>query len=84
VDVLVGLVGSHAPGAREPVVLRTLAESYGLLRQPAEAAAVYVAAAESDPRNAEWAREAVLWYERAGDAKHAAEWATRAEMLGGG
>ena len=68
---------------REPAVLGVMAESHGLLKQPAEAARMYVEAFEaSAPANAELAYQAALWSERAGDGAQAARLADTAATLG--
>ncbi|MCC6322365.1 MAG: hypothetical protein IT438_13125 [Phycisphaerales bacterium] len=70
----------------QPAVLTTLGESYGLMRKPEEAAKMYAGALASGPEgqtpNAEFAYQAALWYERAGDKDNAQKMATTAAMLG--
>lgn len=72
----------------QPAVLTVLGESYGLLRKPAEAAKLYAdafaAVAPDGQPNAEFAFQAALWFERAGDEASAAKFATSASMLGHG
>ncbi|MCC5821922.1 MAG: tetratricopeptide repeat protein [Phycisphaerales bacterium] len=63
-------------------VLRLLAESYGLLGRPGEAASRFMDAAERSPRDAALAFEAAQWLERAGDRDAALRWARRAGELG--
>ncbi|MFN7020977.1 MAG: tetratricopeptide repeat protein [Phycisphaerales bacterium] len=71
---------------RQPAVLTVLGESYGLLRRPADAAKMYAdafaAVAPDGQPNAEFAFQAALWFERAGDGTSAAKFATSASMLG--
>jgi predicted Zn-dependent protease len=69
-------------------VLTVLGESCGLMRKPADAAKMYADAfsassngADGQP-NAEFAYQAALWSERAGDKAEAAKFATTASMLG--
>ncbi len=63
-------------------VLRLIGECYGLLKRPADAAALYATAADAHPREAEYWFEAALWFERAGDNEAALERARHASMLG--
>ena len=78
-ELFVGL----SPAARaEPGVMTLMAECYGLLERPRDAAAMYVAAANSYPSRGEWAMEAALWSERAGDLAAARTYAARAAGLG--
>lgn len=63
-------------------VLRLLAESYGLMGRPGEAASRFLDAAERSPGDADLAFEAAQWLERAGDRAEALLWARRAEDLG--
>jgi tetratricopeptide (TPR) repeat protein len=67
---------------RKPEVLETLAECYGLLKRPADAAAMYIEAAKTDPTDADLAYQAALWSQRAGDDAGAMTWAKTAAMLG--
>ena len=68
---------------REPAVLGVLAESYGLMRRPGEAAAMYAKAfAAVTPPNAELAYQAALWYERASNGAEATKFAKSAALLG--
>ncbi len=67
----------------DPIVLGVLAESYGLMRKPAEAATAYAAAFKAvSPPSAELAYQAALWFERAGEAEQAKNFAKTAAMLG--
>jgi predicted Zn-dependent protease len=67
----------------EPAVLGVLAESYGLMRRPADAAAMYAKAfAAVTPPNAELAYQAALWFERASNGGEAAKFARSAAVLG--
>ena len=66
----------------QPMVLDLMAASYGLLRQPESAAAMYVAASEREPAVAEFPFQAALWFERSGDLESAARFAKQAAMLG--
>jgi predicted Zn-dependent protease len=64
-------------------VLGVMAESHGLLKQPAEAARMYVEAFKAvTPVSAELAYQAALWSERAGDGGQARDWAKTAATLG--
>jgi tetratricopeptide (TPR) repeat protein len=62
--------------------LRLLAESYGLMQSPTQAAAMYEAAAKTMPLDAEIACAAAQWWERAGERAKAIEFARTAAMLG--
>jgi predicted Zn-dependent protease len=67
----------------DPAVLGVLAESYGLMRKPGDAAGAYAQAFKSvAPPSAELAYQAALWFERAGDAGQAKNFAKTAAMLG--
>ncbi len=71
------------PQRREPHVLGVLAESFGLMKQPLEAARAYASAfAASAPPNPELAYQGALWFQRAGDLKSAADLAGAAASLG--
>jgi hypothetical protein len=77
------LTALRADQRAEPAVLGVLAESYGLMRKPAEAAAMYAQAsrAAASP-NPELAYQAALWFERAGDKAQAMSFAKTAALLG--
>lgn len=62
--------------------LALLAECYGFLGRPGDAASRYLDAAERQPRNADLAFETAQWLERAGDREQAVRWARRAADLG--
>lgn len=62
--------------------LELLAECYGMLGRPGDAASRYMDAAERDPGNAELAFETALWLERTGERGEALAWAARARGLG--
>lgn len=70
-----------ATRAQTPVLALT-AESYGLLRRPADAAAMYAQAAAAQPGDAEIAYQAALWAQRAGDADASQRFAKQAAGLG--
>lgn len=65
-----------------PATLALLAECYGFLGRPGEAASRYMDAAERDPDNPELAFEAAVWLERTGERAEAVRWAHRAARLG--
>lgn len=67
---------------RERDVMTTLAQTYGLLKRPADAARLYADAARDAPDDAELHFQAATWFERAGDAAKAAEHARFGAMLG--
>ncbi len=62
--------------------LGLLAECYGLVGRPGDAASRYIDAAQADEKNAGLAFEAALWLERAGDRENALKWGRRARDLG--
>ncbi|MEM9373931.1 MAG: tetratricopeptide repeat protein, partial [Planctomycetota bacterium] len=62
--------------------LELLAECYGMLGRPGDAASRYMDAAERNPRNASLVFETALWLERAGERGEAIAWAERARGLG--
>ncbi len=66
----------------QPETLSLLAECYGMLGRPAEAASRYVDAAERNPQSADLAFESALWLQRAGEPAEALAWARRAAGLG--
>lgn len=63
-------------------VIDELAAVHGMLGDPASAAEGYIRAAEGSPENAEFAYQAALWLQRAGDNDRASAYAKRAGMLG--
>ncbi len=62
--------------------LELLAECYGMLGRPGDAASRYMDAAERDPGNASLAFETALWLHRLGETGEAVAWAERARGLG--
>ena len=74
-QILIGLDGAER---REPGVMQTMAECYGMLDRPKDAAALYTAASDSNISNGTWAMEAALWLEKAGEKERAVVYATRA------
>lgn len=66
----------------EPQVVRLMAECYGMLNRPANAAALYGEASLAEPTSPELAYEAAAAYERAGDMPKAIEYGRRAKLLG--
>jgi tetratricopeptide (TPR) repeat protein len=67
---------------REAPVARLIAECFGMLQRPRDAAAALAEAANADTTSAELAREAAECYDRAGDKTRALDFAKRAQMLG--
>jgi predicted Zn-dependent protease len=78
-ETLAGLADAEK---RQDAVLRLMAECYGMLGRPGDAAALYVAASDDQPEAADLAYEAALWLERAGEGARAADLARRAAGLG--
>lgn len=66
----------------DPGTLSLLAECYGLLGRPGDAASRYMDAAEQRPDDAGVAFETALWLDRAGERAQAVRWAQRASLLG--
>lgn len=62
--------------------LTTLAQSYGLLKRPLDAAKLYADSAKAAPDDADLHFQAAQWFERAGDTAAAAEHAKIGAMLG--
>jgi tetratricopeptide (TPR) repeat protein len=67
---------------RERDVMATLAQAYGLLKRPADAARLYADAARDTPDDPELYFQAATWFERAGEARSAAEHARIGALLG--
>ncbi len=71
------------PATRQtPQVLELLAESYGLLGKPEEAAAAYAEAARTKVDDPELAYQAAAWCERAGKIEEAKRFARAADAMG--
>lgn len=66
----------------KPDAAATLAECYGLLARPADAAALYAEACRADATNPELAFAAAQWHQRAGELEKALRFAKTASMLG--
>ncbi|MBL8763946.1 MAG: tetratricopeptide repeat protein [Phycisphaerae bacterium] len=66
---------------RDSGIMETLAECYGMLSRPHDAAVMYGEAFTDDPRG-EWARLAAVWFERDGDAERALSFARLAADCG--
>jgi len=76
------LTGVSDQASRDPRVLTTLSECFGLLKKPANAAAAWSRAADAEPSNAEFAYQAAVWWQRAGDVEAAKKRAGDAARLG--
>lgn len=81
-EALQVLIGLSDAEKREPGVMSTMAECFGLLRRPGDAADLYASASDSDPANVDWAVQAGLWLEKADRKDAARRYAQRAAMLG--
>jgi tetratricopeptide (TPR) repeat protein len=79
---LMGLLPMDPSQKREAQVARLIAQCYGMLNRPRDAAATLADAAESDPKNADLAFEAGTAMLHAGDKPKAREFALRAKELG--
>lgn len=75
VDLLVTLDDAQR---LQPAVLQQIAECYGMLKQPADAAAIYARASDAQRDNPDLAKAAADWFNRAGNAAKAAEYSSRA------
>jgi predicted Zn-dependent protease len=67
---------------REPNTLSLMAQCYGLLKRPSEAARLYVDASDASPADAELAYHAGTWAYRAGEKSTAQKYAQHAHRLG--
>lgn len=76
------LAGLSDAEKRQDAVLRLMAECYGMLGRPGDAASLYASASDAQPEAADLAFEAAVWMERAGDAARARDLARRAAELG--
>ncbi|MBC7771041.1 MAG: hypothetical protein H7210_00965, partial [Pyrinomonadaceae bacterium] len=61
--------------------ISVLAECFGMLRRPLEAAALYAEASRLKPDDSESAYQAALWYQRGGNAEQALRYAKAAAAL---
>jgi tetratricopeptide (TPR) repeat protein len=66
----------------KPEVMGVLAECYGLMHRPDDAAAMYAEASRARPTDGETAYQAAVWYERAGNKEESARFAGAAAALG--
>lgn len=66
----------------EKQVVTLLAESYGLLKKPLDAANLWASAAKLNASDPEYHYQAALWFQRAGEPAKAAASAKTAAMLG--
>lgn len=76
------LLALDAASLRGRDAMTTLAQSYGLLKRPLDAAKLYADAAKAKPDEAELFFEAAQWFERGGDERSATEHAKIGAMLG--
>lgn len=65
-----------------PESLAAISECYGMLRRPADAAALYAEASRLRPTDADAAYLAATWYQRAADTDQALRYAKAAASLG--
>ena len=79
IKILVGLDQSER---FSPAVLQIMGECFGMLSRPADAAAMYAAASESNPSSAPIALSAAEWYLRLNQPDQAKRFAQRASVLG--
>ncbi len=68
--------------AGDAAIIEEIAACHGMLGDPRAAAEEYVLASEGSPENAEFAYQAAIWLQRAGDGDRALAYAKRAGMLG--
>lgn len=73
------LVAMPEADRRVPEVMKLMADSYGMLKRPRDAALLYAVASDNSPENKELAVQAAEWFERAGDAEKAKEYRDRTE-----
>lgn len=75
----VALLNALDPADRgDALVLKTLAECYGMLQQPLEAAKAYALASDAEPARGDIALEAARWFIKGGDKSAAQRYAQRA------
>jgi tetratricopeptide (TPR) repeat protein len=67
---------------QKPEVMSALAECYGMLRRPGDAAAMYAEAAAAKPTDGDLWYQAAVWSERAGDADKAMQYARASATRG--
>jgi tetratricopeptide (TPR) repeat protein len=67
---------------RTTPIMQLIAECYGMLSRPMDAARMYAAASDDAPGNGQWAYEAALWFERAQSPQEGLPYARRAAALG--
>lgn len=75
------LVNLDTAQKRFPGVMPQIAECYGLLSRPRDAALLYATASDEEPAHGQWAFEAAVWFERALDKVQGAKYAERAAAL---
>jgi predicted Zn-dependent protease len=78
--VVIGTLSGDA--MRTKPVLRLAGECYGMLKQPVEAAGLYRAASDAQPKDPDLAFVAAVWLDRAGDRPTALAYARRAKEAG--
>ncbi len=76
------LIGLEESQQMEPGVMPLMAECFGMLGRPADAAEMYVRAADRQPGDGQVQMDAALWLERAGDMHRAVTYAMKAKELG--
>jgi predicted Zn-dependent protease len=80
-DALDLLIGLDEAQKHEPGVMQVMAECYGLLGRKLDIAKMYAQASDAEPTNGQWAFEAAVAFERAGENKQGLEYAKRAAAL---
>lgn len=81
-DALTLLAAMDPADQAAPEAVTLMAECYGMLQRPADAADLFARAAKREPQNAEHYYQAAVWYQRAGDAEKAKTFAKTAAMMG--
>jgi predicted Zn-dependent protease len=77
------VLGALTPAERrEDPALRLMAECYGMLNRPGDAANAYADASDAAPTNGELAYETATWFARAGQTDKATVFALRARQNG--
>ena len=79
---LIILLGMDAAERQDPAVLRLIAECYGMIERPHDAAETYAKASDAKKDDADLAYEAATWYARADRNDQAMVYARRAFALG--
>lgn len=81
-QALIELIGLSLSERLEPGVLQTMAECFGMLKRPVDAAKMYSEASDANPGKGDVALQAATWWERAERSDVAVKYAQRAVDAG--